>query len=250
MNEDRDMHDDRTMDDEIEARLQAYADARLSPSPEVASRMRTAIVARAAGAQALREIGRGPIMLAGTSHPGSQRRGSPISWLLRPRRVAALVLAATVAVGSTAAVVGATPGNALYGARLWLEGLTLPASSDARAAAQVGQLAQRVQEAENAAKGGDPNAVAAALGAYQDEIGAALRDAGEDSDRLARLHAALGVHVVALQTLESAAPAGAAPAINAAIDASHQAVKQIEAKTQTPPPAPTPPPPPTPRPSR
>jgi hypothetical protein len=240
MNEDTDMHDDRYVDDEIEARLRAYADARLSPSPEAVDRMRAAIVARAAGAEALHETERDPARRAGLTHGDARRLGSPISWFLRPRRAAALVLAATVAIGSTAAVFGATPGSALYGTRLWLESLSLPASSDARAAAQVGQLAQRLQEAQNAAKGGDPNAVAAALDAYQDEVAAALQDAGEDSDRLARLNAALGIHVVALQTLASSAPAGAAPAIDAAIDASHQAVKQIEAKTQTPPPAPTP----------
>lgn len=239
MNEDSEM-DDRTMDDEIEARLQAYAAARLSPAPDVVARMRAAVVAQAAGAAALRDVERGPAALAGPGHAIRRRLDSPISWLLRPRRAAALLLAATVAVGSTAAVFGATPGSALYGTRLWLEGVTLPASSDARAAAQVGRLAERLQEAQKAANGGDPNAVAAALAAYQDEVAAALRDAGQDSDRLARLHAALGVHVVALQTLESAAPADAAPAIDAAIDASHAAAGQIEAKTQTPPPAPTP----------
>ncbi len=225
MNEDTDMHDDRYAD-EIEARLRAYAEARLSPSPEAVDRMRAAIMARAAGAEALRE---------------TERALARISWLLRPRRAAALVLAATVAIGSTAAVFGATPGSALYGTRLWLEGLTLPSSSDARAAAQVGQLAQRLQEAQNAANGGDPAAVSAALDAYQDEVAAAVRDAGGDANRLARLEAALGIHVAALEALQSTAPAAAAPAIVAALDASHTTVKQIQAKT---------PPSPTPRPSK
>jgi hypothetical protein len=117
------------------------------------------------------------------------------------------------------------------------EGLTLPSSSDARAAAQVGQLAQRLQEAQNAAQGGDPNAVAAALDAYQAEVAAAVRDAGGDPNRLARLEAALGIHLATLESLQGTAPAAAAPAIEAALNASHTAVKQIQAKT---PPSPAP----------
>jgi Domain of unknown function (DUF5667) len=230
MNEDTEM-DDRTGHDEVERRLRAYADARLSPSAEASGRMRTAVVARPA-ATGLRSL----------------------PWLLRSRRAAALLLAATMAAGSAAAVFAATPGSPLYSTRLWFESLSLPASGDARSAAQVGDLAQRLAEAQTAVNDGDSNAVAAALTAFNDELAAALRDAGNDPTRLAQLEAALAQHVADLRALEAGAPPQSVAAIEAAIAASTKAVQVIEAQAHQPATHPTPAPPtppanrPTPRP--
>ena len=129
------MKPDTMATDEMEQRLRAYADARLSPTPEAVERMRAAIVARAAGGRAMRD--------------GQRRTGAvvgPAWWPIRSRRAIGALLAASLTLGSTAAVFGATPGSPLYGTRLWLELLTLPQSGDARLDAQVAQLDQRDAE--------------------------------------------------------------------------------------------------------
>src|SRR5207248_4351466 len=110
----------------------------------------------------------------------------------------------------------------------WIEAALLPAQGDARAAAHVESLEQRVEDAEHAAGGGDPNGVAAALAAYRAEIDAALRDAGGDPERLAQLRSALKVHLLLLQQLEQDAPAGAQNAIHQAINDSRAATKEID----------------------
>jgi hypothetical protein len=230
--------------DEVEARLLEYGAARLSPAPESVRRMRAAIVVHAAGAAALRDVAAGSLterhgwrVLARAEPPVDRRT----AFRMR-RRVASMLLAAAVAIGSAAAVFAATPGSALYPTRLWVEGLTLPAAGDARVVVQVDHLQQRLNEAASAAGGGDLGGVAAALAAYRAELIAALGDAGEDPEKLARLNEALRVHVVTLQTLEGAVPADAAPAVHATIDAGHTAVHQIETKV-TPTALPTAPPP-------
>jgi hypothetical protein len=232
---DEPMNQDTTVTDEMEQRLRAYADARLSPTPEAVVRMRAAIVARAAS-PAMRDI----------------RRSAAVErswWPIRSRRAVGALLAAALTVGSAAAVFAATPGSPLYGTRLWLESLSLPASGDARIAAQVDQLAQRDAEVQQASVADDAGAVTAALSAFDQEMAAAVRDAGDDPTRLAHLEAELQKHIAVLQGVLAKAPAAAVPAIEAAITASSKALAQIEAKlNQVPPPTPghTPAPHPTP----
>jgi len=235
---DEPMHDDPTAIEEMEQRLLAYADARLSPSPEAVDRMRAAIVARAAGAAAMRDVQRPSAALNG--------RGW---WPFRSRRAAGVLLAASLTVGSAAAVFAATPGSPLYATRLWLQSLTLPSSGDARIAAQVDQLEQRDAEVAQASLAQDPAAITSALAAFDQEIADAVRDAGNDPARLARLEIVLQKHITVLQGVEASAPAAAVPAIEAAIEASSKAIAQIEANLRqlpgltpghTPPPRPTP----------
>lgn len=232
------MNQDAMATDEMEQRLRAYADARLSPTPEAVERMRAAIVARAAGAASMRDIER--------------RSGAVVRrswWPIRSRRAVGALLAASLTVGSAAAVFGATPGSPLYGTRLWLEALTLPQSGDARLDAQVVQLDQRDAEVEQASSGQDAAAVTAALAAFDEEMAAAVRDAGNDPSKLAHLEAVLQKHITVLEGVLAKAPAAAVPAIEAAITASSKALAQIEARLQQlPPPTPghTPQPHPTP----
>jgi hypothetical protein len=237
MNDDP-MNQDTTAMDEMEQRLRAYADARLSPTPEAVERMRAAIVARAAGASAMRDVRRSSGAVVHRSW-----------WPIRSRRAVGALLAASLTVGSAAAVFGATPGSPLYGTRLWLETLTLPVAGDARIDAQVVQLDQRDTEVEQASVAHDAGAVTAALAAFDAEMATAVRDAGNDASKLAHLEAVLRKHIVVLQGVLAKAPASAVPAIEAAITASSKALAQIEAKLkQLPPPTPghTPPPHPTP----
>ena len=232
------MNRDTTATDEMEQRLRAYADARLSPTPEAVERMRAAIVARAAGAAAMRDVQRRSGAVA--------RRGW---WPIRSRRAVGALLAASLTVGSAAAVFAATPGSPLYGTRLWLEALTLPQSGDARLDAQVVQLDQRNAEVEQASIAKDAAAVTAALAAFDEELAIAVRDAGNDPSKLAHLEAVLQKHITVLEGVLANAPASAVPAIKAAITASSKALAQIEARLQQlPPPTPghTSPPHPTP----
>jgi hypothetical protein len=235
MNDDL-MNQDKMATDEMEHRLRAYADARLSPTPEVVERMRLAIVARAAGTAALRDVQR-------RSGAGVRRSW----WPIRSRRAVAVLLAASLTVGSAAAVFAAMPGSPLYATRLWLEALTLPQSGDARIDAQVEQLDQRDAEVEQASSGQDPAAVTAALAAFDGELAAAVRDAGNDPSKLAHLETVLQKHITVLEDVLAKAPKAAVPAIEGAMTASSKALAQIEAKLQQlPPPSRTPPPHPTP----
>jgi hypothetical protein len=237
MNDDL-MNQDMTAIDEMEQRLRAYADARLSPTPEAVERMRAAIVARAAAAPATRGLRRPSGAVVWRSW-----------WPIRSRRAVGALLAASLSVGSAAAVFAASPGSPLYGTRLWLEALTLPAAGDARVAAQVEQLDQRDAEVQQATLAQDAGAVTAALAGFDQEMANAVHDAGNDPTRLAHLEAVLQKHIAVLQGVEANAPASAVPAIENAITASSKALAQIEAKLkQLPPPTPghTPPPHPTP----
>jgi hypothetical protein len=237
MNDDL-MNQDTMATDEMEQRLRTYADARLSPTPEAVERMRAAIVARAAGAAAMRDVQR---------RPGTVFRRS--WWPIRSRRAVGALLAASLTVGSAAAVFAATPGSPLYGTRLWLEALTLPQSGDARIDAQVGQLDQRDAEVQQASSGHDAAAITAALAAFDEEMAAAIRDAGNDPSKLAHLETVLQKHITVLEGVLANAPAAAVPAIEGAITASSKALTQIEARLrQLPPPTPghTPQPHPTP----
>lgn len=216
-----------TGDDELDWRLHAYIAARLSPSPDASRRMRNAVMARAADAAAIRAFEAERLALQEAQRRQAQQG---ISGFLRlyTRRGAAAFLAASMVFGSSVAVLAATPSSPLYGARIWLETAFLPASGDARSAAHVTLLEVRVEDAEHAAGGGDPNGVAAALAAYQAEIDAAITDANGDPARLAALQHAIDVHLLLLEQLANDAPAGAQNAIHAAINDSRKATRQID----------------------
>jgi hypothetical protein len=198
--------------------LEAYADARLAPSGPVLARMRLHVMAEAAAVAAspgVRDTDR------------STRRWS-LPTFRPPRRAFALGGAAVLTLASAAAVLAAPPGSPFFDARVALETAFLPSQSDARLAAHEDHLAQRLVEAEAAAGRGDAVALAAALAAYDAEVDAALADAGDDPDRLARLEAALGKHVAVLTALEGQLPEQAA--VENALDNSQKAVEKIKAK--------------------
>ena len=225
-----------TGDGELDWRLHAYIAARLSPSVDASRRMRSAVVARAADAAAIRAFEAERLALQEAQRLERQRG---LSGFLRlyTRRGAAAFLAASMLFGSSVAVLAATPSSPLYGARIWLETALLPASGDARAAAHVTLLEVRVEDAEHAAGGGDSNGVGTALAAYRAEMLAAIEDAAGDPARLAALRAALDVHLLLLEQLEKSAPDGAQNAIHQTINDSRKAAKDL---VISPTPAPTP----------
>jgi hypothetical protein len=215
-----------TGDDELDWRLHAYIAARLSPTADSSRRMRNAVIARAADAAAIRAFEAERVAMQEARRRDAQR-GLAGFLRLYTRRGAAAFLAGSMIFGSSVAVLAATPSSPLYGARIWLETALLPASGDARSAAHVNLLEVRVEDAEHALGGGDPNGAATALSAYIAELDAAIRDADGDPARLAALRSALNAHLLLLEQLESNAPAGAQNAIHAAINDSRNAAKDI-----------------------
>jgi hypothetical protein len=222
-----------TADMELEQRLDAYARARLNIAPEAAARVRARLMLEAR--QALAGGATPSVTLVGThrdAHTGSRMHS-------RVRRGGALLLAAGLAagvLGGTAAA--ATPGGPLYGARVWVEEMTLPTDLTQRAAAELRRLESRLVEIQAAAQSGDRGAVAAAIAAYGQIADEALAEAGTDASRLDLLRLALDRHLAILQSVAATAPAQASEAIQRNID---RAVEHNDATLQriaskTPPP--------------
>lgn len=196
--------------------LDAYADARLRADAE-----RTGVV-RARVMAAARAQSRG----TPTSAPAPRRRFALPRIARTPLlAAAALLLLATIAGGALAA---SAPGGPLYGARLWVEELTLPAGADPRADAEVDRLEQRLAEAGRAAESGDANAVVAALEEYRATADEALAAAGDDPARRARVAEQIGRHVAVLQALAARVPEpAAAAAILAAIERTETHISEL-----------------------
>ena len=150
------------------------------------------------------------------------------------RRGVAVLLAASLTIASVAGVAAAsTAGGPLYGARIWLETAALPADSNARALERLHQIDARAQELEQASRGGNGSAIAAAAAAYRDSVDAALSEAGTVTDHLANLEASLGLHVEVLETIKVRAPEQAQGGLGRAIEASSKAVDKIKANRPT-----------------
>lgn len=208
--------------DQIEDLLNAYADARLSASGPVLARMR---------AQVLREVSLQQAIAAADERTAAfdvARRRLALPSFHMPRRAFALGLAATLTLGTSAAVLAAPPGSPFYNARVAIEVAFLPAQVDQRLASHELHLDERLVEAEAAAARGDLVGLAAALEAYQAEVDAAVADVGDDADRLAHLEAELAKHTAVLQALAAKLPDTAA--IEHAIDKSQKAATKLKDK--------------------
>jgi len=181
------------------------------------------------------------------------------------RRVAALLLAAALGLGTAVvAVAGSGPGGPFYTARIWLNTVALPSESDLRALERIRQIEGLLVDAERAAVSGDHDAIAAAAQAYGDAVEDAVEevvaeivaDTGANEapggnevpapggnevpapggnevpvandDRLVRLEAALGNHVLVLEALADRLPEAAADGIRRALEASQKAVEKLE----------------------
>jgi hypothetical protein len=225
--------------EEVAGRLEAYASARLAPRRGSAVSMRWALVEEARMRNLEATIGR-----------GRHRHGSG------PRRVAALLLAAALGLGTAVvAVAGSGPGGPFYPARIWLNTVALPWETDLRALERIRQIEGLLVDAERAAVSGDHDAIAAAAQAYGDAVDDAVdevvaeivADTGANEapggnevpapggnevpvandDRLVRLEAALGNHVLVLEALADRLPEAAADGITNALIASQKAVEKL-----------------------
>jgi hypothetical protein len=210
----------RRTDELIARRLVAYADLRLSPTPEATARMRTRVMEVATARSAVPAVrAQEPVSLAAYR----SRFGG------RSRALAALMAAALSALLLTGVAFASSPGGPLYGVRLWVETVALPSEPGARADADVDRLDARLDEAVGAARNGNGSATAAALAAYRDILEDALAAAGKIEARNERLDAALARHQVVLATLLGYAPEPARDALEQAIERSDQAVEGIGA---------------------
>jgi hypothetical protein len=213
-------------DARLRRRLEAYADASLSPDLVATSRMRARVLAVAhrkadlARADAALTVVHGPGVAVST--PLADRRARRMrSDRARLRRPIAALLAAAVALGGGAGtVLAARAGGALYEPRLWIETLTLPSDPSERAVGELDRLETRLREADEATRIGDTVAAAAALAAYERIMDAASEAAiaAEDEVAVAILQTGVGRNVEVLQALALQLPAGAAEAITRAVE--------------------------------
>jgi hypothetical protein len=212
---------ERLANDRVEDLLEAYAQSRLDPTGPVLARIRANVLAQAAASAAANRA-----LATPTLAPAKPR----FAWLQAPlpRRAFALGMAASLALGTSAAVLAAPPGSPFYNARLVIETALLPTEIDARLAAYEAHLEQRLREAEAAAAAGDENALAAALAAYEADVTAALGAAGDDADLLAHLEAMLAKHTTVLVAVEARLPAQAS--VDKAIANSQKAIQKIKDK--------------------
>jgi hypothetical protein len=204
-------------DEELRRRLAAYADAALRPDPLATARARARVMAVARSRPEPQVSSAVP-----AGHRRPSRRWRPVFGLL----AASLVL--VVVVGGAAAASG--PGGILYGARLWLEQVTLPTDASARADAELRRMQARLDEVQVAAAAGDEGALAAALVAYAEAADAALADlpAGSDPNRLETV---LARHLAVLDGLLTTAPDAAIKGLQNAIENSGKVIDRIHEGT-------------------
>ncbi len=142
---------------ELARRLEAYADARLSPSIAGTTRMRTSVMnaahRRAALGPADDTFDAAGATTATAATVAADRRGAGArAW----RRPVVAILAGTLTLAMLAGTVYATkPGGPLYATRLWIEMANLPAEVVARAQAEINRLEARLHEAQQASSAGD-----------------------------------------------------------------------------------------------
>jgi hypothetical protein len=199
-------------DFEIERRLDSFARARLSPDPQAAARMRARVMREA------RLRFAAPMPLSPTSEVVALRR-SP----RRTRRLGLSVLAAAVWLGvMVGSISAAQAGGPLYGARMWIENVTLPVDATARATAELARLDDRLTEVIAAAARGDAGAVQAALDAYRAIADTAIATAAGSDALEALVSKALDAHLAVLTGVADKLTARgndtAASAVQAAIE--------------------------------
>jgi hypothetical protein len=213
-------------------RLEAYAEARLSPDLATSTRLRARVLAAAHRRAALSRADAGLTVLSPAGRTVEPAQFSPRAQALARqaprrrrrhwRRVAALFLAASLggslAVGGVAA---ARPGGPLYEARLWAETLQLPSDPSARAVAELDRLKERLRELGEASRAGDTAAAMAALEAYKAIVDQASDSAILAGDEVAAavLQTGVGRNVEVLQALIDQVPEHARIAISEALEA-------------------------------
>jgi hypothetical protein len=201
----------------LRRRLEAYADARLTPDAATAARIRARVLAVA---HRRAELARADAALTVVRTAPQREIDTPRHRRGTRRRAATALLAAALAVGLAAGTtLAARPGGALYEARLWVETVTLPRDPSERALAELQRLDARLAEAAEAIRAGDTSAAVSALAAYEQIVDEATAAAVGSGDEVASavLRTGVGHNVEVLQALVTSVPDQAADAIAGAI---------------------------------
>ena len=221
---------------DIARRLEAFSDLRLTPSAAAAARMRAevmSVVDRRAGNASLggaaTPAAHGFIGFALSRLAASTSGRAPTArfgW----HRPFAVVLAAALALGAmTGTTYAARPGGPLYETMVWVETLTLPSDSVARATAEVVRIEARLTDARSAMAAGDAVGAMAALDAYADIVATATAASDGDPAAAEVVEAGVGRQVAVLTGLASVVPVQAQAAIEHALASSTQALDQLGA---------------------
>jgi hypothetical protein len=212
---------------ELRRRLEAYADARLTPSLDATIRMRMHVMNAAHHRAAL--FAASPtldVAAAATAAPRTERsRFATRAW----RRPAAALVAASLGVALVAGTISASdPGGLLYTPRIWIELANLPANVVDRAHAEISRLEARIQEAQQASNAGDGPAAQAALAAYSTIVVEAGQGSAGDPTAIAAIEITVTRHVVVLTALADSVPAPARAAVQQALSSSTQVLDDLE----------------------
>ena len=215
---------------DLARRLEAFAEARLTPSVASTTVLRGALMAAAhrraallAADAAVEAAASSPPVVTDTPVPTGH-----MSW----RRPLVALLAGGLTLGVLAGTAfAAQPGGLLYEARIWTEMATLPASGVDRARAEVHRLDDRLAEASRASAAGDEPAVEAALAAYATIVAEAGAGSAGDPAANAVIEAALTRHVAVLTALAAEVPLPARAAIQNALDSSTKVLNDIDQAT-------------------
>lgn len=216
------MLDTMAGDPRLVRRLEAYAEARLSPDRAATARIRARVLATAHRRADLLRSETGLLVLPSPTAVGVASSPTPARAIRRRpswRRRAPVLLAAALALATVGTALAARPGRPFYEARMWVEAMTLPGEPSARAVAELGRLEERLREALEAHSAGDVIAIQAALDAYArivDETATEALLAG-DPVAAAALETGMGHNLDVLRTLSERVPDTAGAAIDAAI---------------------------------
>jgi hypothetical protein len=213
-------------DRELERRLEAFADLRLTPSGSATTQAKMQVMAVAHRRAALIEADRatGTFAAAGRRTPGTTiafGRTAPVvagTWTrpwLRPLGALTVAVMTLGLLAGTAAA--ARPGGPLYAALLDVERLTLPFDSTARAVAETRRLDIRLTEAKEAAQAGDQPAAVAALEAYSTIVVQAASEVDGDLGAARAIKAIVAGHASELASMLSMVSGPARAQLEAAI---------------------------------
>ena len=212
---------------ELGAVLGWYADVALRPDAGAMDRIRAELRAEAQRLSIRRHAEALAAAMA-PSLPAITPRAPFATWSLR--RVG-LAIAASLVLGvsvGTTTFAASKAGGPLYGARIWLEEVTLPSDVEARLEAEIARAHVRLAEASDAAAQGDTNAVTAALAAYERIVEETLASGVAGTPGGDRAAVAFGNHLEILRSLLARVPDQARGAISHAIEQGDRAKTRLE----------------------
>jgi hypothetical protein len=220
-----DLSDEAILD--VARRLEAYADANLSPSEAATTRMRTHVMNAARQRAAITDAD--VTFDAGGATTDVQALDGAKAARTGWHRPVAVVLAAGLALAIlTGTAFAAQPGGPLYAVRVWTEMAILPADLVTRAEAEVDRLDQRISEAQQASSASDAPATEAALLAYTTIVVEADRGSGGDPTARTTIRVAVTRHVIVLTLMVATVPGPARGAVEQALSTTSVVLDDLE----------------------